>query len=434
MPVRDAGIAAGARPIPDSVWLDVLDRARRFGKPVSGYHNRNDVRRLDGSLAHLAEIARDTRVKLRFPLRGTPEVVMRAWRDEAALLRALEPWLPGIPRCLADCGEFTVHTYVPGWRLSRIRPPGWEVPEPHLSQIVELFAAMTRVDVSALPPLPEDWPRDGDCTAFLRRLVRFTEERVHRAARPEFGALFDALGIPEDAVLRFEERLGALTPRRFALLHTDVHRDNLIVRPDGRLVAIDWELAMVGDPLHDLATHLCRMRYPESGSWTARVARRWAAAVPPGAAGGWERDLAVYLDWERAQSVFPDVIRAARGLLDGSSGASLPRRIRKASLRIHRTLALARGPLRLENVLGVRDIRAELTRWLDGRRRGRPRPGGAGAPVAVGPAPGPSDTRAPWVAGGEWRTDPWRAPGRGARAGTAARVTGHGGVGRERAG
>lgn len=383
MPTGKSAVTAvtgGPPPPPAAVWDGVRKDARRFGKPVRGYHNRNDMRRLEGPFAHLAELTGAKEVKLRFPLAGAPEVVMRAWPDEARVLEALEGRLPGVPRFLADCGEYTVHSYVPGERLAKGSPPGQPVREKHLCGIADLFGLMTRIDASQLPALPRDWPADGDSTAFLRRLVRFTEERVHQANRDEFGELFDALGIPKDAMPCFEDRIGELEQREFSLLHTDLHRENLIVRPDGRLVAVDWELAMAGDPLHDLATHLCRMRYPdmgpdpgtESGPGTgpdsgqgAELVRRWRAAVPAGASRGMERDLRVYLDFERAQSVYPDIMRAARAL-ESAAGASLARRARKAARRIHGTLVRARAPLGLGGIPPVREIRGVLTAWRNG--------------------------------------------------------------------
>lgn len=57
-----------------------------------------------------------------------------------------------------------------------------------------------------------------------------------------------------------------MVSRPFSLLHTDLHRDNVIFsyHGDPPLICVDWELATYGDPVHDLATHLVRTAYPGS--------------------------------------------------------------------------------------------------------------------------------------------------------------------------
>lgn len=113
-----------------------------------------------------------------------------------------------------------------------------------------------------LPELPSDWPESGKSQAFLRWRAQFTADVVHQPNLSRFGALFDAVGVPEDAVERFLASVPELTDRPFILLHTDVHADNIVLSPGkngDRLVVIDWESAMYGDPLHDLAVHLVRM-------------------------------------------------------------------------------------------------------------------------------------------------------------------------------
>ena len=64
------------------------------------------------------------------------------------------------------------------------------------------------------------------------------------------------------------------------VIHNDVRPENLIVRPDSSLVAIDWELAGLGEPLWDLgglvAEHL--VAFLEDGATWARAGDRRAAA------------------------------------------------------------------------------------------------------------------------------------------------------------
>ncbi|GGO87240.1 aminoglycoside phosphotransferase family protein [Wenjunlia tyrosinilytica] len=368
MPAPPTGVPGDAsRPEPDPPWDELLAWAVRDVEPLVGHHNRNYLVR--------ARPRDSEQVKLRVPIRDALKVVLRVWPSEADVLGALERRVPRIPRCLADRGDFTVHTYAPGEPLARLCAAGKPVDERYVSQILELFGTLAALDTAALPPLPEDWPKDGDSTGFLLRLLRFAEEEVHRPNRQEFGALFDGLGVRETALLAFGERLGGLVSRPFVLLHTDVHRHNLIVRPDGSLFVLDWELAMLGDPVHDLATHLCRMSYPRPGQWD-EVVHRWQRAVgevSPDLVEGMERDLDRYVDFERAQSVYPDIMRAARGLGPWAE----PEALRRAARAVHGALVRAEGPLSLERIPVLPRIEDLLRDWHRSRS----------APLSSPPAP-----------------------------------------------
>nr|WP_306416597.1 phosphotransferase [Streptomyces sp. alain-838] len=207
---------------------------------------------------------------------------------------------------------------------------------------------------------PDDWPRDGDSQGFLDWLVRFTQERVHLPNRDRFGALFDAVGVPEDAMARFAVLHRCRASRPFRLLHTDVHRANVVVR-GRRLAVIDWELAIFGDPLHDLATHLVRMGYGKEEQ--ERMTELWAGAMTEAGltelTAGLHEDLPVFIAFEHAQSVFPDVMRAALDLPEGADTG----RFDAAADRIERATRRAREPLRLVDVPGRDRIVEALREW-----------------------------------------------------------------------
>ncbi|MCO6746501.1 aminoglycoside phosphotransferase family protein, partial [Streptomyces sp. CHA1] len=80
-------------------------------------------------------------------------------------------------------------------------------------------------------------------------------------------------------LVRLAGRTPVMARRPYSLLHADLHRDNVIVSYGGSLplICVDWELATYGDPLHDLATHLVRMRYPEH-QWPEVIAA-WEEAM-----------------------------------------------------------------------------------------------------------------------------------------------------------
>jgi hypothetical protein len=325
--------------------------------PLEGYHHETYVLWLpDGG----------GRVKVRAPRSEVLWFDRRCFRSEEELLRSVRPYLPQVPEVL-DVGGVDVQRFIEGRTLGACRRPGRRVPEPVLEQITALFRAMAAIGPGMVTAprrcSPEDAPQDGDSDGFLRRLIVFVQDQVYERNRAEFAGLFRDLGVVDEALGRLEKNVSGLADRPFCLLHADLHRENLVVDPGGRLWAIDWELAMIGDPLYDLATHLYLMDY--RADQRERVVRAWCDAVEsvrPGASREWERDLRLITGFKRAQSVFTDVVRVSLSLrtASGPRWAALPR----AAGRLQRIISRAAGPLGLDEVPGTVKVMAALARWL----------------------------------------------------------------------
>lgn len=350
--------------------LAAFVRAAEATKESSGHHNRNHVLPLTPEVARLLGREAGTPVTVRIRRADALPVVIRTWQDEAAILRAVRSGLSPAPECLVKRAEYSIHSYVEGVPLSTVCGNGKLVDTLLMEALVELLARMTQVRRAVLPALPTCWPANhSDSQAFLKTLVRLADEQIRTPNWAEFGGLFKALGISDDAMVRLSERVPSMARRPYSLLHADLHRDNLIVSYDAAppLVCVDWELATYGDPLHDLATHLVRMRYPRD-QWS-EVIDAWAdamRALQPGAVKGLARDLRHYLDFERAQSVYPDVMRAARSL----QGSFTQRSLDEATSEVSRALETASEPLRLRNVPAEDEIERALFRWLASRGDG----------------------------------------------------------------
>ncbi|WP_406366108.1 phosphotransferase [Streptomyces sp. NBC_00645] len=354
--------------------LAEVQRRRPGGATVTGHHNRNRIAPLGRPLAYLLGAdSGQVRAKFRMPFE-TVEVVPRHWRREADVLRVVSARLGEVPRCLADFGTWSVHLYLEGRALADVIPKG-PIGDANLEALAGFFARLAHVPCETLPDPPGDWPADGDSAGFLRRLARFTEQRVHLPNRPRFGRLFEAVGVPRDAMDRFLRSVPDLTRRPFTLLHTDVHRANVLLTQVGdeeRVAVIDWELALYGDPLHDLATHLVRMDYEEPER--ERMTGLWAAAMRkagrPEMTAGLDRDLRLYLDFEHAQSVYPDIMRAALALPARPQDAHFE----AAADGVCRALRRAWRPLDLEGEpLDERAAAQALRRWhTEDRAKGAP--------------------------------------------------------------
>ncbi|WP_443064657.1 aminoglycoside phosphotransferase family protein [Streptomyces sp. NBC_00582] len=366
VPSRNLGERAAA----DGALRAFVWAAESTQESTSGHHNRNYVLPLTEDVARLLGREAGISVTVRVRRSDALPVVIRTWHDEAAILGALRGVLPHAPECLAKVDGHSIHSFVKGVPLSTICGNGKPVDTLLVKALARLLAQMTQVRRAALPPLPASWPAKlTDSQAFLKTLARLADEQIRKPNWDKFGGLFKALGIPDDALLRLAERVPSMARRPYSLLHGDLHRDNLIVSYDGSppLICVDWELATYGDPLHDLAVHLVRMQYP-SHQWR-EVIDAWAGEMRqfrPGAANGVARDLRHYVDFERAQSVYPDIMRAARSLEESYT----QRRLDEATQDVRRALKAAAEPLRLGDVPKRDEIEKALVRWLTSRGGG----------------------------------------------------------------
>jgi len=274
-------------------WRDLYERARAQGDAAAGYYNDNI--RVDTG---------DGPVIVRIPIHGADTMDLRPWREDR-VLTAISPHVQHAPRVLFISADppFQVHEFIPGDVLNEVAPRGVAVPSHVLDDVVRLFTQLARVP--RLPDVPESWPADGDTIAFARRLSALTQH-VYDTFSKEYADLFSAVAIPADPLAPVDEIFRRLTPRPFTCVHADVHRRNMIVN-GGMTTFLDWELALWGDPVYDLAVHFHKMGYrPEERD---AVTARWLAAMSPEHTAGWEHDLDAYLTHERIKSAIVDSVR-----------------------------------------------------------------------------------------------------------------------------
>ncbi|SEE26854.1 Phosphotransferase enzyme family protein [Streptomyces sp. 3213] len=346
--------------------------AQKTGIASGGHHNHNYVLPLTENMTRFSGGEPGTRVLVRVPRPDAVPVVIRTW-PEAQLLRSLRGVLPHVPQCLASTDTATVLSYVDGEPLSALCPNDKPVDELFISAMVQLLARTAAVRREALPTLPRRWPHDDeDSRSYLRTLTRLADRQIRRPNWSVYGGLFSALGVRRRVLVQLASKVPDMAPRPRGLLHGDLHRDNVVVTTEGdpSVIAVDWELATYGDPLYDLATHLVRMRYPET-QWKSVIAA-WAEAMEatvPAAVQGADEDLPHYLAFERAQSVFPDVMRAARSMLKGPrEGSTMDELLHDAEAAVQHALQVGAEPLGLRDLPGPAKVRDILYRWqMSGR-------------------------------------------------------------------
>ncbi|MEU6579116.1 phosphotransferase [Streptomyces sp. NPDC046805] len=280
--------------------IALYQRAVHTNHSASGYYNHNV--RVDRAGQPLL---------VRIPIPSAATMDLTIWPEDA-ILAAVGPYVRNVPRLVHTSAEprYQIHEFIDGQLLEAVAPRGTPVPRHVLSDAVRFFAETAEVPLTALPTLPAGWPDDSDTVGFARRLSDVTEG-VYARHVAAYADLFAELGFPADPLAPALDGWSALHRRPFCLLHSDVHRKNLMLRAE-QTVFIDWELALWGDPLYELAVHLHKMDYLSEEE--EQVVTGWASVLGRQSVG-WQDDLGRYLTHERIKSAVVDTVRYTQEML-----------------------------------------------------------------------------------------------------------------------
>ncbi|MFJ3276539.1 aminoglycoside phosphotransferase family protein [Streptomyces sp. NPDC086776] len=288
-------------------FMAMFDAAMRPGSDARGYYHRNVQVTADGYS-----------YMVRVPMEESEVMDLSIW-PEHEILSALPPYFAHAPRLLYVHHDpyFQIQEFIEGDRVEDLHPHGESVPVRIVDEIVTLFAELLSFPESRIPPLPADWPADGDSNGFGSALLQLGRS-LREGHGKEAPGLFERLGIPEDPFLQLEDGLTALAVRPFRLLHGDIHRGNMI-KGARETFFLDWQLALWGDPVYDLADHVHKMGYTPDDK--QRFIRGWLAVAPDNCKRRWSEDLTFYLAYERVKSSVVDTVRWSRRIAEAPTGS-----------------------------------------------------------------------------------------------------------------
>jgi len=154
-----------------------------------------------------------------------------------------------VPRILSLGAIDSEHAYciaewVPGVTLE-------ELPEADAQGLVEEVASLWRLiaetDVSGIDGFG-DFDPDGEAPArSWREVLEKTREDVRHELR------LRQVAAEADGVLVAYDRLVDCCPEERGLIHGDFGSNNVLAKHQRITAVLDWDLAMVGDPLYDVA-------------------------------------------------------------------------------------------------------------------------------------------------------------------------------------
>lgn len=289
---------------------ELYEEARAHLGAAAGYYNKN-----------VRVETEDKPVNVRIPIDGSDMMDLRIWREED-VLAAIGPYVDTAPRLLHASADprYQVQEFVEGEVLNQRAPRGVPLPDHVPPDVVRLLAALIRVPAEKVPAVPSDWPRGEDTVGFGRQLSSLTA-RVYDRFAESHGQMYADLGVPAAPLQTALDSWPALSARPLVCVHSDIHRKNMIVK-DGRTTFLDWELALWGDPVYDLAVHVHKMGYlPDE---LDRLLRIWGEALPASHTVDWERDLDIYLAHEQIKSVIVDTVRYAQAFADPATAPEPP--------------------------------------------------------------------------------------------------------------
>ena len=92
-----------------------------------------------------------------------------------------------------------------------------------------------------------------------------------------FGSLVgeDMIARMDDVQERLPEMTSSLTRAPYTLLHGDYRLDNILFRPDGQIVVLDYQLMGVGRPGSDVAYFITTALTPDHRGAEAELLRRY---------------------------------------------------------------------------------------------------------------------------------------------------------------
>ncbi|MEU6523290.1 aminoglycoside phosphotransferase family protein [Streptomyces sp. NPDC046924] len=328
-------------------WPALYGEALREGEAAAGYYNRN-----------VGVPTPEGKVNVRIPLEAADVMDVRVWHEED-VLTCIRPYVPRAPelRHVSRSPRFQVHHFIDGRVLDSFSPRGSAVPDHVMGDVVEVMDALARIPREKTPPLPADWPASGDSGGFARLLARLTQQ-VYDSHRDEYGTVFADFGIPDEPLAVVEPLWDGLASRPFAVLHSDLHRKNMIVS-SGSTWFLDWELALWGDPMYEIGIHFHKMDYPDHQR--AEVFRQWRTRLPKSSTAGPAANLDLYLAHERIKSAIVDTIRYSKQL----ARADEPQREFLIE-RLARKLNVARAVWGEEPTMTPERVAQALAPWVQG--------------------------------------------------------------------
>ena len=144
----------------------------------------------------------------------------------------------------------------------------FDSPEERQQELLSLFCdLLIRLHELDWRPFVEDTTHyeTGDPYIIVDQWLRGARDLLEKSDKPDFLPIVNWL----------EERRDDVPCPQLSVIHLDFHPDNVLLRPDGSAVVIDWTSLDIGDPRLDLSKTLCMMDFYRSAAWRTRTLQEY---------------------------------------------------------------------------------------------------------------------------------------------------------------
>jgi hypothetical protein len=286
----------------ESSWEEIYRRVSGIPQETPGYYHDNHVIQC-GDQNYVVRVRK---------LLSEPDVEPRMYPESSvlvaiAIIDAVTPELVYNP----PGREYMVISHLPGRAFAELYPPATRAPDSFVEFVALVMSELYKIRRGSLGEvLPESpWQQDSQDSAFLPVLLNWLA-RIYESAGPVTRKCMRALGIPDNPFNATHFRIDH-SRRSFRLCHGDIQRPNFLIAAGDRYALLDWEMAVWGDPVWDIACHMHRAAYPPDQERGAlgrllRSCPEWDASASELAA------YESYLMIERYRSLVLDCIRDLR--------------------------------------------------------------------------------------------------------------------------
>lgn len=292
----------------DYSWAeDLVHSGLDENKRLAGYYNHNYLISHDG---------KDYVIRIPIPnsdtmdLRRIPEFEILPYAEQNGL---------EAPRLLYQSAHnnFFIHSVIRGENFNSIYPGSTAFPDWVACEIARKISQFHSINPTPFSDYCRDLAQSPDTKSFFLAHYRF-DMSVYQELRPEMAAVYLRLGIPEQPFDHMDQLVDRISQRPFVLCHSDVHRKNILISEDEKSLAIlDWELALVGDPVYDISVHFHKMRYePHQEEMFIREYVSYSGI--PMTPEDIRYQVDAYLQLERVKSAIIDAYRVGSDLLSGN--------------------------------------------------------------------------------------------------------------------
>lgn len=325
--------------LPSTDWSQVIRTALDSQIHLAGNYNLNTEVNIGTST-----------VIVRRRMDNVDEVDLRLLK-EVDVLRKVEDKVPA-PKVLFQTDNILVISKVGDITLSEVAPGGVAIPTAEIQSLVDSMISISSINYDSLLDtqrisLKQLGLEKQDC--FYAILVSHLVQIVN-AINSIHPNLTEQLHLVPTLLL--QEKLLNTPPRNRppSLIHADIHRHNIRRSYNTHtLHIIDWEMAMIGDPLYELAIHLHKMRYTSQNE--IEFMRRWYSKTSTNLLHRVREDLQLYRNMEIIKSSYIDALRVLQTISTNPSNTTI---IPKYYTKLEKSLELLdQYPITYEEVESI---------------------------------------------------------------------------------